>query len=99
LLGFLPFNFHPARIFMGRLGRTFLGYALGAMTALGTMKKHRHIALLIRSRPERAHRRYGQRSGPFAPGAASGFYRADKEHVHHLLISMGFSPQGAVTFL
>jgi UDP-GlcNAc:undecaprenyl-phosphate/decaprenyl-phosphate GlcNAc-1-phosphate transferase len=99
MLGFLPFNFHPARIFMGDSGATFLGYALGAMTALGTMKSIATIALLIPiaalsvpiadtvSAVVRRTRR-GQR-----------FYLADKEHVHHLLISMGFSHQGAVMFL
>jgi UDP-GlcNAc:undecaprenyl-phosphate GlcNAc-1-phosphate transferase len=99
MLGFLPFNFHPARIFMGDSGATFLGFALGAMTALGTMKSIATIALLVPiaalgvpifdtvSSVIRRTRR-GQR-----------FWQADKEHVHHLLITMGFTHQGAVTFL
>ncbi len=99
MLGFLPFNFHPARIFMGDSGATFLGFALGAMTALGTMKSIATIALLVPiaalgvpifdtvSSVIRRTRR-GQK-----------FWQADKEHVHHLLITMGFSHQGAVTFL
>ncbi|MRR09681.1 undecaprenyl/decaprenyl-phosphate alpha-N-acetylglucosaminyl 1-phosphate transferase [bacterium] len=99
MLGFLPFNFHPARIFMGDSGATFLGYALGAMTALGTMKSIATIALLI---PIAA------LSVPIADTVGAvirrtrrgqKFYLADKEHVHHLLITLGFSHQGAVTFL
>lgn len=30
-LGFLPYNFHPARVFMGSAGSFFLGYALGCL--------------------------------------------------------------------
>ncbi|MGC8947097.1 MAG: MraY family glycosyltransferase [Anaerolineae bacterium] len=30
-LGFLPYNFHPARVFMGSNGAFFLGYALGCL--------------------------------------------------------------------
>ncbi len=99
MLGFLPFNFHPARIFMGDSGATFLGYALGAMTALGTMKSIATIALLI---PIAA------LGVPIADTVGAvirrtwrgqKFYLADKEHVHHLLITMGFTHQGAVAFL
>jgi len=36
-LGFLPFNFHPARVFMGG-GAYVLGYALGALAIIGGAK-------------------------------------------------------------
>jgi len=45
LLGFLPFNFHPARIFLGDSGATFIGFILAAMTTLGTMKSIATVAL------------------------------------------------------
>jgi UDP-GlcNAc:undecaprenyl-phosphate GlcNAc-1-phosphate transferase len=31
-LGFLPYNFHPARVFMGSCGALFLGYAMGTVS-------------------------------------------------------------------
>ncbi|MFA6132985.1 MAG: MraY family glycosyltransferase [Phycisphaerae bacterium] len=36
LLGFLPYNFHPARTFMGDAGSLVIGYFLGALTCLTT---------------------------------------------------------------
>jgi UDP-GlcNAc:undecaprenyl-phosphate GlcNAc-1-phosphate transferase len=35
LLGFVPFNFHPASIFMGDSGSLFIGFALGALSLNG----------------------------------------------------------------
>lgn len=37
-LGFLIFNWHPARIFMGGTGAMFLGYTLGALSIIGGAK-------------------------------------------------------------
>jgi UDP-GlcNAc:undecaprenyl-phosphate GlcNAc-1-phosphate transferase len=36
LLGFLPYNFHPARIFLGDAGSGFLGFMLGVMAIAAT---------------------------------------------------------------
>lgn len=99
MAGFLPFNFHPARIFMGDSGSTFVGFLLAAMTTLGTMKSVAAISLLF---PIAA------LGVPIADTISSivrrtwrgqMFYQADKEHVHHLLLSLGFSHRGAVLFL
>ena len=37
-LGFIPYNFHPARVFMGTTGSMFLGYALGVIGLIGGAK-------------------------------------------------------------
>lgn len=37
-LGFLPRNWHPARLFMGTSGSMFLGYALGTLAIIGGVK-------------------------------------------------------------
>ena len=37
-LGFLAYNFPPARIFMGTGGSMFLGYALGVLSIIGSVK-------------------------------------------------------------
>jgi UDP-GlcNAc:undecaprenyl-phosphate GlcNAc-1-phosphate transferase len=99
LLGFLPFNFHPARVFMGDSGSTLVGLMLAAMTTLGTMKSVATITLLV----------------PIAALGVPIFdtissivrrtrkgrkiYQADREHIHHFLMSTGFSHRGAVLFL
>lgn len=36
LFGFLPYNFYPARIFLGDAGSTFLGYIFAAITIIST---------------------------------------------------------------
>lgn len=43
-LGFLPYNFNPAKIFMGDSGSMFLGYSLAVISITGT---NRHIASLM----------------------------------------------------
>ncbi len=37
-LGFLPFNFHPARVFMGTSGSLVLGFALASLAIIGGAK-------------------------------------------------------------
>ena len=37
-LGFLPYNFHPARVFMGTSGAFFLGFAVGALGIMAGAK-------------------------------------------------------------
>lgn len=47
LLGFLRFNFHPAKIFLGNGGSMFLGFSLGAIAIMGTWSKNIFIAFTI----------------------------------------------------
>ena len=37
-LGFIPYNFNPARVFMGTTGSMFIGYALGVIAIIGGAK-------------------------------------------------------------
>ena len=46
--GFLIFNFHPARIFMGDSGAHFLGAALGVISIVGVAKVAVAFALVVR---------------------------------------------------
>lgn len=46
-LGFLPYNFNPAQIFMGDSGSLFLGFSLAALSIQGTMKYAATLALII----------------------------------------------------
>lgn len=47
LLGFLPYNFYPARVFMGTSGAYFLGYLLGVISVMGALKLPTVLALAI----------------------------------------------------
>jgi UDP-GlcNAc:undecaprenyl-phosphate/decaprenyl-phosphate GlcNAc-1-phosphate transferase len=90
-LGFLIFNFHPARIFMGDNGSHFLGMVLGIISIFGVAKGAVVFALLV---PLAAlavpivdtalaiirRRRHGVSIG-----------HPDTEHIHHQLLDFGLS--------
>jgi len=92
-LGFLPFNFFPAKIFMGDSGAYFLGLTL-ALLAIYSGGKLATIGLVlgftIIDAIWAAVRRIRRRTSPFA---------ADREHLHHLLINAGLSQRRAVLLL
>jgi len=46
LAGFLPYNFRPARIYMGDTGSMFLGLTLGTLAILGNYTEHNSLAYL-----------------------------------------------------
>jgi UDP-GlcNAc:undecaprenyl-phosphate GlcNAc-1-phosphate transferase len=46
-LGFLPYNFNPAKIFMGDSGAMFLGFTLAAVAVEGTLKSAATLALAV----------------------------------------------------
>lgn len=98
-LGFLPFNFNPARIFMGDTGSTFLGIMLAAMSIQGVFKSYAIISfavpLLILGLPLfdaifAMLRRILKGQNPMT---------ADRGHLHHRLIDMGFSTKRSVFIL
>lgn len=99
LVGFLFFNFNPARIFMGDTGSLFLGFVLAAFSISTQAKSSAAIALAVPllalalpivdtmlaiGRRVRARR---------------NIFEADQEHIHHRLLKAGFSHRGAVLTL
>ena len=46
-LGFLPYNFHPARIFMGDCGSMVLGYALAVVSIAGPWRDSTNLLLTL----------------------------------------------------
>ncbi len=91
--GFLPFNFFPARIFMGDSGAYFLGLVL-ALLAVYSGGKLATVALVlgftIIDALWAAIRRIRRGIHPFT---------SDREHLHHLLIQAGLSQRLAVILL
>jgi UDP-GlcNAc:undecaprenyl-phosphate GlcNAc-1-phosphate transferase len=100
VLGFLFFNFNPARIFMGDSGSYFLGFLLGAMSLAGSSQKaSTAVSILV---PIVALgvpifdtlftmvRRFVERRPLFS---------ADRGHVHHRLLDMGITHRRAVLIL
>ncbi|HEY1446151.1 MAG TPA: MraY family glycosyltransferase [Acidimicrobiales bacterium] len=109
-LGFLPFNFNPARIFMGDAGAHFLGLLMAAST------------MVIGGRVPTAVPISGVTYFFFAPlfiplfilgvplvdmafafvrrtASGKGFGTPDKEHIHHRLLNLGHGPRRSVIIL
>ena len=92
-LGFLIFNFHPARLFMGTSGVVFVGTMLAVLSIFGTAKVA--AALLVLGVPiidtfYVLLRRVLQGQPPFAP---------DRGHLHHRLLDVGLSQPQAVLLM
>ena len=98
-LGFLRWNFPPARVFMGDTGSHFLGLVLAAATLLENRKETAAVTLLF---PLIA---LGvpivDSLLAFARRAGSGrhVFHADREHLHHRLLGLGLSPRRALFVL
>lgn len=98
-IGFLPFNFNPAKIFMGDTGSMFIGYSLACLSIMGLFKAYAIVAffvpMLLFLLPIfdllfAAVRRILTGHSPM---------QADKSHLHHKLIAVGFSQKQAVAIL
>lgn len=96
LAGFLVFNFHPAKVFMGDCGSLFLGFAIAACSVVCVARSRDPIGLAL---PALALgipifdtifsmiRRSLDRRSLFAP---------DRSHFHHRLLDLGLSQRCAV---
>lgn len=90
MVGFLAYNFHPAKIFMGDSGALFCGFVLASIAVTGVLKTVTVTILLpiiILSVPilditYSVFRRLAKRKSPFI---------ADGDHIHHRLIKAGVS--------
>ncbi len=89
-LGFLRFNFFPAKIFMGDTGANFLGFTFAAISLLSQGRAVVLTSLLI---PITA------LSLPivdvlhhivYRAGDRKGLFVSDKDHIHHRFLQMGF---------
>ena len=98
-LGFLPFNFHPAKTFMGDGGSQLLGFAIASLSILGTVKSATLVVVVIPAlvlglpildtlmaiiRRTIRHQSIGT---------------ADKEHLHHRILRAGFGQRRAVLLM
>ncbi|HVA91449.1 MAG TPA: MraY family glycosyltransferase [Chloroflexota bacterium] len=90
LIGFLVFNWAPARIFMGDCGAQFAGFTLGALAILGPAKIG--TALLILAVPILDIAWVFVRR----PTKGGGFASADRGHLHHRLLDRGMSTRRIV---
>ena len=98
-LGFLPYNFNPATIFMGDAGAMLLGFALAVISVEGALKGAATLALAVPMFTLGVPIAYTVFSIVRRVHNGTPFYEADKEHIHHRLVSNGFSHRGAVVLI
>lgn len=98
-LGFLPYNFNPAKTFMGDVGSNFLGFTLGVISIMGMAKGYTLLTII----------------GPIIVLGIPVFdmifaivrrlirgqkiTTPDKEHIHHRLLKLGLSQKQSVITL
>jgi UDP-GlcNAc:undecaprenyl-phosphate GlcNAc-1-phosphate transferase len=95
VLGFVPYNFNPASIFMGDTGSMLLGFCCGTMIILSAQETHPKwflASLIMFSLPTldtalAFARRYVNKRPLFA---------ADRHHFHHQMVARGFSVKQTV---
>jgi UDP-GlcNAc:undecaprenyl-phosphate/decaprenyl-phosphate GlcNAc-1-phosphate transferase len=93
-LGFLPRNWHRARLFMGTSGSMFLGYALGTLAIIGGVKLGTAFVVLGLPILDVAWvivRRLSRRRSPLKGG--------DQEHLPQRLVRLGLSQPRIVLLL
>lgn len=102
ILGFLPYNFNPAKTFLGDTGSDFLGYSLSIISILGLAKTYTAIViiapLIVLALPLldtvfAIFRRI------IKTRSVKGIFKADKEHLHHKLMKHGYTQKQAVLIL
>ena len=92
-IGFLLFNWHPARIFMGDSGSNFLGFTLAALSVLSVAKGTVVLALIV---PVLALAiPIGDTAWAIVRRRRRGksIAEPDTEHLHHRLLDFGLSPR------
>lgn len=99
-IGFLPYNFNPARIFMGDTGSMLLGYLFATMSIVGTVKSALAIWLLPTTAVVLG---YPIMDTLFAilrrAFKLQPIFKADKAHLHHRLLKRGLTHRQAVLIL
>lgn len=99
ILGFLPYNFHPAKTFMGDSGSNFLGFILACLAIMGTAKSAAIISLFIPivilgipifDTFFAIIRRINNNIPIFKP---------DRDHLHHRLMDLGFDHRKSVLII
>ena len=102
LLGFLPYNFNPAKTFLGDTGSDFLGFTLSIISILGMAKTYTAIVLIaplmvfafpLVDTVVAIFRRLVKTK------SLKGIFKADKEHLHHKIMKHGYSQKQAVLML
>lgn len=102
LVGFLPFNFAPAKTFIGDTGSNFLGFSLSIISILGVAKTYTAAVIVL---PLLAlglpifDTIWAIIRRLIKGKSIKAIFKADKGHLHHMIVARGFSQKQAVLIL
>jgi len=102
IVGFLPYNFNPARTFLGDTGSNFLGFMLSIISIMGTAKTYTAVViiapLLILALPL-FDTSFAIVRRIIKEKSLKAIFKADRGHLHHKLIDRGYTTKQAVFML
>lgn len=102
LVGFLPFNFNPAKTFIGDTGSNFLGYCLSIISILGIAKTYTAIViiapLIVLALPM-FDTLFAIIRRVIKGKSLKAIMQPDAGHLHHKMIQKGFTQRQAVLIL
>ena len=98
-IGFLPRNFSPAEVFMGDTGALFLGFTFSVTSIMGVFKGYALLSIIIACFALALpifDTAFAMVRRTFSGKSIS---TADRGHLHHRLVDLGFSHAKAVIIL
>ncbi len=102
LVGFWPFNFAPAKTFIGDTGSNFLGYSLSIISILGAAKTYTVavivLPLIVLGLPI-FDTLWAIIRRLIKGKSIKAIFKADKGHLHHKIVAKGFGQKQAVLIL
>ena len=102
LVGFLPFNFAPAKTFIGDTGSNFLGFSLSIISILGVAKTYTMavivLPLIVLGLPI-FDTLWAIIRRLIKGKSIKAIFKADKGHLHHRIVAKGFGQKQAVLIL
>ncbi|MBR3720467.1 MAG: undecaprenyl/decaprenyl-phosphate alpha-N-acetylglucosaminyl 1-phosphate transferase [Clostridia bacterium] len=102
IVGFMPYNIHPAKTFIGDTGAQFLGFALAVISILGTAKTYTLfvlIAPLIILALPIADTLFAIIRRIIKGRSIKAIFAPDTGHLHHKLMKKGYTQKQAVFIL
>jgi len=102
IVGFLPYNFNPAKTFIGDTGSNFLGYSLAVISILGVAKTYTAIVLiapLIVLALPIFDTLFAIIRRVIKGKSIKAILAPDKGHLHHRLMAKGYTQKQSVLIL
>ena len=102
IVGFLPFNFSPAKTFIGDTGSNFMGFSLAIISILGVAKTYTALVLIapiiILGMPI-FDTLFAICRRIVKGKSIKAVFKPDKGHLHHKLMAKGYSQKQAVLIM